>query len=939
MAVTASVFATTATAAAGTWTGITNAQGTNNNVRATWTSAVSSASAQALLSGWDLSGLIAQGDTITSVSATVWNFLSGTNATTNVTSITAQLIYGAANTNIGTAVTLTRTATTTNAQTITFLTAPTYAQLHDLKVRITVARGANTVSSTFNLDAVSLALNYTDQTMPARGVGVAQLVQPPMISGKSTLSPGVATATLKVAPTAGNLLIFIASHFKDGSTVLTGPTGATVFAASNNGLCGLTIWTRVVQSGDPRAWTMSSNSDLYSLEVMEFSSGGAGTTPSISNTPTFSAPAAGLSIKAPDATPTTINSFALTAVALDSWMASPAPTSTSPFTLLAYSIGWYHGHVTTQRPALTTTATVVGDTVGYNTTGAGTANGLALATTLIVKPATGIDRSRVLTETLTMTSSLGLLKTNGTADFAGQAELGSMTDSVTGLSRQPSAFTSSVSETTLLGPLNLTLSGSGTTTTTLSSTTTSAPSLSGTGTLTATVAASATRAVSPTGTGALTATVASAQTVTAAPSGTGTVSGSTSALSVTMSAAVSGSGTVDDTVAPAATRAVAPAGTGGLAATLTGLTGTIAPTGDGLGTVSTTVSSTGARDADAAGSGTVGAALAPALVASPVASGSGTLSATLSTATTITAALTASGNLGVATDAALPGILTGSGTLTGTVVPSVTKPVDTSGTGTLTSTIQPNPTFPGAVSGSGQLTATLVPTLNADLSGTGTLTDTVQPFATFPLTPNGVGTLTAVITPAAAVNAVLTGVGTVTASTSSQPTVVAGPNGSGTLTASVTAPTLVVNATPSGTGTTTTVVASSIVVAAAPAGTGTTTAGVAPAQTFTATPAGTGTVSATVTPGATYSGTVGGVGTLVGVSARDLAVAANLTAVGNITGTAGNRTVTIAPFPSGQGTLAAVIIRHAAVRHIVAMEATIGGDFAVVELGDVSFRA
>jgi hypothetical protein len=154
---------TTATQVSGSWTTPNNATGANNSTFALWTSASSGATATLELSGMDFTTLITNSDfTIGTVSATIWSFET---SITNITAASAQLFSGA--TAIGSAVSLTLSATSTNSQSINFPTAPTYAQINDLRVRITFTHAANVTSASGEIDAVSLQVNFTyTDTLP-----------------------------------------------------------------------------------------------------------------------------------------------------------------------------------------------------------------------------------------------------------------------------------------------------------------------------------------------------------------------------------------------------------------------------------------------------------------------------------------------------------------------------------------------------------------------------------------------------------------------------------------------------------------------------------------------------------------------------------------------------------------------------------------------------
>lgn len=165
MAVTSTLYATTAAnnpTTGNTWTNPTNAQGAPNATgttaptnSATWVNAARSTVSVALeCSGYNFQSAVGATSAVTAVTATIPH---AETSTTIVAALTAQLYSGS--TAIGAAVAITRATSLTTA-TVSFPTMPTYAQLADLRVRITATRSNSTTSTTTYIDAVGLAVTY-----------------------------------------------------------------------------------------------------------------------------------------------------------------------------------------------------------------------------------------------------------------------------------------------------------------------------------------------------------------------------------------------------------------------------------------------------------------------------------------------------------------------------------------------------------------------------------------------------------------------------------------------------------------------------------------------------------------------------------------------------------------------------------------------------------
>lgn len=166
-------------------------------------------------------------------------------------------------------------------------------------------------------------------------------------------------------------------------------------------------------------------------------------------------------------------------------------------------------------------------------------------------------------------------------------------------------------------------------------------------------------------------------------------------------------------------------------------------------------------------------------------SGSGTLSATPTPAVSRAAALSGTGSLSAAPRPAVtrPAALSGTGTLTAAAAPGWTSAAALSGSGTLTAAARPSFTRAATLSGSGTLTAGVFGYVTPQLSGSGTLTATVRPAWTLAAALSGVGTLTATVRPAVIRAAALSGTGSLTATARGALLTAGALSGSGTLTA------------------------------------------------------------------------------------------------------------------------------------------------------------
>lgn len=225
MATGTTVYAGLAAAISGTWSNLANAQGSTTGTYATWASTTRSASATVELStfGAQSSGPGSQ-DTINSVTVTVRHLESNT---TVINSVTAQLYSGA--TAIGAAQTLTR-ATAVREDTFT-ISGVTYAQLADLRVRVTSARSNSTTSATQSVDSVRLSVDYTAYVPPPPGTT--------LLAGDTTLS-GKAEAAAGTPYKFGNIYTAIASGIPTrlsyyGSSGATAPVVVPIIYSVSGG--------------------------------------------------------------------------------------------------------------------------------------------------------------------------------------------------------------------------------------------------------------------------------------------------------------------------------------------------------------------------------------------------------------------------------------------------------------------------------------------------------------------------------------------------------------------------------------------------------------------------------------------------------------------------------------------------------------------------------
>lgn len=168
MPASASLYPTTATPTqtGGSWATATNATGSGTGTTsASWavwqSSTVSGTTGTMQLSGYGAQAATNGGVQPTSIDSVAVTIVSNVGNPIRFSSLTIQLYSGAA-TAIGSPTTFTASATLTNSETVTLsgANAPTWSQMADLRTQI-VAVHTTTTSSTFNLDAVGVVINYS----------------------------------------------------------------------------------------------------------------------------------------------------------------------------------------------------------------------------------------------------------------------------------------------------------------------------------------------------------------------------------------------------------------------------------------------------------------------------------------------------------------------------------------------------------------------------------------------------------------------------------------------------------------------------------------------------------------------------------------------------------------------------------------------------------
>lgn len=302
MPTTAVTYPTTVAATTGsTWANTGNATGSGTGTVATFTNATSFGNGTITLSGYAFQTVIgAQPYSIDSVAVTVNSYES---TPANWASGQVQLMTGATNIGVLSDV-ITLTSTTTNSQTFVFTGLANWADLSDLRVKITISHTNNTTSSVYNLDTVGVAVTYTSSA-PAAGTIVPV--------GKLVATKATAGTTLTVAPVAvANILIVwgnVASstiHF----TTLSGG-GVTTWNHVNGpnviGTNSWDMWWGVVTSSGSSTITASASAALTglttTLAAQEFTANSTAATWALDGTVTLSNNSSSTTVTCPTKTP------------------------------------------------------------------------------------------------------------------------------------------------------------------------------------------------------------------------------------------------------------------------------------------------------------------------------------------------------------------------------------------------------------------------------------------------------------------------------------------------------------------------------------------------------------------------------------------------------------------------------------------------------------
>lgn len=226
---TSSLFPTTVAATTGsTWTTTTNATGSGTGTTsASWavfTNATSGGTGTIQLSGYGAQTAINGGVQPASIDSVAVTVTSNVATVARWTSATVQLFSGASG--IGSATSLTLSATTSNVQTVTLTgtNCPTWAQCSDLRAQITFVH-AGTTSSTANVDAVGVVVNYT-------------------VAGYVAGSAVVASQATSTANSSWNLTPSITPAIGEYLIVKTGSGSQNVTTTAMSG--GSLTWTKAV---------------------------------------------------------------------------------------------------------------------------------------------------------------------------------------------------------------------------------------------------------------------------------------------------------------------------------------------------------------------------------------------------------------------------------------------------------------------------------------------------------------------------------------------------------------------------------------------------------------------------------------------------------------------------------------------------------------------
>lgn len=199
--------ATPSTATGSTWTNPNNATGAANGTLAVWTSTTRSAPGLLTLSGYTTPTLDSA-DTVNSVTVTVTHSES-TTATTVLTGLNVALLNSAGSA-IGTIASTAITRSTSLVSQSFVFTGVTPAQLAGAQTKITGTRANSTTSTTVNIDAVTMVVDYTvvvgfTGTAALSGTGTLAATGQPAPVGIAALS-GTGTLTTTGQPSIDQLV-------------------------------------------------------------------------------------------------------------------------------------------------------------------------------------------------------------------------------------------------------------------------------------------------------------------------------------------------------------------------------------------------------------------------------------------------------------------------------------------------------------------------------------------------------------------------------------------------------------------------------------------------------------------------------------------------------------------------------------------------------------
>lgn len=163
MAVTADLYAGTATAITGSWTTATNAQGSTSGTNASFASSTASAACALEMSSYGAQAAVPAGATVNSVTYRVRYSIRSNTETSGiaslVTSMNAELRSGAT---VKATNSIRPAAWGSNLELEFTVTGVTYAELADMRIRVSgqnAAVGAST--RTYSVDWARMAVDYT----------------------------------------------------------------------------------------------------------------------------------------------------------------------------------------------------------------------------------------------------------------------------------------------------------------------------------------------------------------------------------------------------------------------------------------------------------------------------------------------------------------------------------------------------------------------------------------------------------------------------------------------------------------------------------------------------------------------------------------------------------------------------------------------------------